>query len=136
MSRERIALRAEHGFAAANAIVALAIGLGVFGGLPARWLWVDVPASLLIVLLLGSSGALVARAAIAARLLRIAGISLLALGLTAIFALTSSIAFLRGIYGAVGSDGVVFFSLTILFALPYVVVYPVVLLVWTRREPK
>jgi hypothetical protein len=133
MTSDRIALRAEHGFAAANSIVALAIGLGVFGGLPARWLWVDVPSVLLIVLLLGSSGALVARAPIATRLAKIAGISLLALGLMAIFALTLSIGFLRGVYGPLGSDGVVFFSLAIVFGLPYLVVYPVVLLVWTRR---
>ena len=104
--------------------------------MPARWLWVDVPSVLLIVLLLGSSGALVARAAISMRLAKIAGIALLALGMIAIFALTLSIAFLRGVYGALGSDGVVFFSLAILFGLPYLVVYPVVLLVWARRGSK
>ena len=136
ISPKYVQISAERVFAAANLLVALALGLGVFGGLPARWLWVDAPCALLILLLAISSGALFARASFALKLAKFVGFALLALGLTVVFALTLSLAFLRGVYGALGNDGVLLFSLAILFVLPYLVVYPSVLLAWTRGAAK
>lgn len=123
------------GFAAANLLVALALGLGVFGGLPARWLWLDAPSVVLVVLLVGSSAALFLRWAFAPKLAKVTAFALLGLGSIVIFALTLSIAFLRGVYGTLGADGVLLFSLAILFVLPYLVAYPLGLLWWIRRLP-
>jgi hypothetical protein len=127
---------AERGFAGGNLLLALVLGLAVFRALPARWPWVDVPSALLVALLAASSGALFARARFALSLAKIAGFALLALGLAAVFALALSVAFLRGVFGSVGEEGVLLFSLSILFVLPYFVVYPLGLLAWTRSAAK
>lgn len=123
----------RRGFAVANLLVALALGGGVFGGLPTRWAWVDVPSVALLALLGVSSGALLFGAKLARPLARVTAAALLALGLVVIFALVLGIAFLRGIYGTLGADGVLLFSLAILFVLPYLVVYPLGLWWWSRR---
>src|SRR5262245_49687816 len=107
----RSLLSASTAVAAANLVVALAFGLGVFLALPARWPWVDVPIGILVLVLLGSSVGLLSRWPFRFRLARIAAFVMLAIGLSGIFAIASAISFLRGVFGAIGSDGALMFVL-------------------------
>ncbi len=129
MSR-RVALA----FGIADLFAALLLALGVFGGLPDRWWPVDTVAAALVVLLGTAGVGLVARAGWAARFARVAcALSLVSgLALVAVLALTAS--YLSGIYGPVGRGGAIILVLIAALALPYLVVFPSVQLVWLARD--
>jgi hypothetical protein len=119
-------------FGVADVLTAVVVGLGVFVALPARWWPVDVPAALLTALELAAGVALVARAAWAERLARAACVVALSLGLFTVTVLAVTASWLSGVYGPVGRGGGIVLALVALLALPYVVVLPVVQLVWLR----
>ena len=127
------------GFGVSNLVSSALLVLGVFRGLPARYMVVDLPAALLAVLL-GAAGVGLLGGARFARwarpLARIASFSALALGLATITALGVSVAFLSGVQGALGSGGAVLFVLVIALLVPYLVALPSAQLLWLRRAGK
>ncbi len=119
-------------FGIANLLTGAVVGLGVFVALPARWWPVDVAAALLTALEVAAGVALVAKAAWAERLARAACALALSLGLFTVTVLSVTASWLSGVYGPVGRGGAIVLTLVALLALPYVVVLPVVQLVWLR----
>jgi hypothetical protein len=119
-------------FGVADVLTAAVVGLGVFVALPGRWWPVDVPAALLTALELAAGVALFARAAWAERLARVACFVALSLGLFTVTVLAVTASWLSGVYGPVGRGGAIVLALVALLALPYVVVLPMVQLVWLR----
>jgi hypothetical protein len=117
-------------FAVANALIAGLVAFGVFAGLPDRWLWVDVPAILVILLLLGASVALVRQGSWSFNVVRIAAGLVLVFGLVVIAGLTSAAAFLSGVLGETGRAGFIVFVTVIALVLPYLVIYPGLQLLW------
>jgi hypothetical protein len=123
---------AAHSFGIAHLLTGALVGLGVFVALPARWWPVDVPAALLTALELSAGVALVARTSWAERLARVACIVALSLGLFTVSVLAVTASWLGGVYGPVGRGGAIVLALVAALAVPYVVVLPVVQLVWLR----
>lgn len=122
--------RARLGFGVANLVVSAFVLAGVFRLLPARWWLVDAGA-IVIALLLGASGvALVAGARVAEPLTRAASAVVLGLGLSLVAALVATASWLSGVYGQVGLTGALVFGLVAALVVPYVVVLPLVELVW------
>ena len=127
-------------FGTANVIVAVVVGLGVFAGLPSRWLPVDCGAVGMIVLFVASGVGLVLNAPWAARMARVASTAALAIGLGLVLALALTASYLAGIYGPVGRGGALILTLVAALIVPYLVVFPASQLVWlgprTRPEKK
>jgi hypothetical protein len=121
-------------FAVTNALIAALLAVGVSVGLPDRWFWVDAPAVLVVVLLLVSSVALVKERHWSFGVVRAAAALVLLVGLGFLGGLTLALAFLSGLIGEVGRAGVVVFALVSALVLPYLVIYPSVLLVWSARN--
>ncbi len=124
------------GFGVSNLVSSALIVLGVFRGLPARYLVVDVPAAGLALLLAAAGVGLLGGSRFtrwARPLARIASFAALAVGLATITALAVSVAFLSGVQGALGSGGAVLFVLIIALLVPYLVALPSAQLLWLRR---
>jgi hypothetical protein len=113
-------------------VTAALIVLGVFVGLPARWPPVDVPAIVLIAFKLVSGVSLIARARWAPRMATAGAALALALGLALVTGLALTASWLSGVYGPVGRGGALLLTFVAALALPYLVVLPVVQLVWLR----
>jgi hypothetical protein len=124
--------RAAVVFGVADLVTGALVLFGVFVALPARWAPVDVPAAILGALELAAGGALLARTAWAERLARATGAVALALGLFAVSLLAVTASWLSGVYGPVGAGGAIILALVAVMVLPYLVVLPVVQLVWLR----
>jgi hypothetical protein len=124
--------RAAVVFGVADLLTGALVLFGVFVALPARWAPVDVPAAVLGALEIAAGGALVARVAWAEKLARAAGVVALALGLFVVSLLAVTASWLSGVYGPVGAGGAIILALVAVMALPYLVVLPVVKLVWLR----
>jgi len=60
----------------------------------------------------------------------------LALGLFLVSVLAVTASWLSGVYGPVGAGGAIILTLVAVLALPYLVVLPVVELVWLRPPPR
>jgi len=60
----------------------------------------------------------------------------LALGLFLVTVLAVTASWLSGVYGPVGAGGAIILTLVAVMALPYLVVLPVVELVWLRPPPR
>jgi len=121
---------ARIGFGILNIGVAALVGWGVFRGLPTRWWVVDDGGAVIVALMAASGVLLLANHRFAEVVTRVAAAVVLALGLTvfAVLALTAS--WLSGVYGPVGKGGSAIFVLIALLVLPYIVVFPAVLLAW------
>jgi hypothetical protein len=128
--------RAAFVFGTADLFTAALVFLGVFVALPVRWWPVDWAAAMLGALELGAGVSLLARPSWAEALARTACAVALALGLVTTSALAVSASWLSGVYGPVGRGGAIIFGLVIALSVPYVVVLPVVQLVWLRRAPR
>jgi hypothetical protein len=115
----------------------LGLGLLLLGGvwlaLPARWAWVDVPATLLAVAALLSSVALLLRTRWATPWARVVLWAELLLGTTTASLLAAAAAQLAGSYGPVGAGGAILLVVVALLVLPYLVVFPALQLVWLRE---
>jgi hypothetical protein len=119
-------------FGGANVLTAAVVAFGVFVGLPARWWPVDVGAALLVSLQAVSGIGLLRADAWAPRLARVSSAVALGLGMFLVSVLTVTASWLSGIYGPVGKGGAIVLALVAALALPYLVVLPVVQLVWLR----
>lgn len=126
--------RAARVFGIANLLTAALLALGVFRGLPARWAIVDVPAATLAALEVASGVGLLRGAGWAVRVARATSALALALGLSLVTVLALTASWLGGVYGPIGAGGAVVLVLVAALALPYLVVAPLVQLVWLARE--
>jgi hypothetical protein len=124
--------RAALVFGIADLLTAAGVGLGVFVALPARWWPVDCVAAGVTVLELAAGLGLLAGAAWSERVARAASAVALGAGLFTVTVLAFTASWLSGVYGAVGAGGAVILALVGALALPYVVVLPVVELVWLQ----
>lgn len=122
--------RVRIGFGIANVATAALVYLGVFRGLPTRWLPVDLGAVLVIALAASSGIALLADRRGATALARIASIVLLAIGMLVFAALVLTASWLAGVYGPVGRGGALIFVLVAAMVLPYAIVIPAAELLW------
>jgi hypothetical protein len=121
----------------AIAIAQLFLSLLVLGGvwiaLPARWLVVDVPGSLLGLAAGVSALGLFKRARWARRIARWVIWSELLIGTATASLLGLSAAQLAGSYGPVGAGGALLLIVIALLVLPYLVVLPALQLRWLRE---
>jgi hypothetical protein len=122
--------RSRNVFGALDLIAAANVAIGVFLGLPARWLPVDVCAGLIVLLLAGAGVGLLRDASWSESLARIASRVVLALALLFFALVCTSISYLYGIYGAVGRGGATLFILIAALAIPYLFALPVTELLW------
>lgn len=120
-------------FGIADLVAALLIALGVFGGLPDRWWPVDTVAVLLVALLGAAGVGLVLQAPWVARFARVACAVTLVAGLCSVATLALTASYLGGIYGPVGRGGAIILVLLAALALPYLVIFPSVQLLWLGR---
>jgi hypothetical protein len=110
-------------------LAALLLG-GIWLALPARWAWVDVPGTLLALACLVTGIGLWRAQAWAARAARYLLWTELVMGTLTVSLLALSAAQLAGSYGPVGAGGAVLLTIVGLLVLPYLVVFPVLLLRW------
>lgn len=128
--------RAALVFGVADLLTAAVVGLGVFTALPARWWPVDSAAAVLTALEVAAAVGLLAQATWGERVARAASAVALALGLFLVTVLAVTASWLSGVYGPVGAGGAIILTLVAVMALPYLVVLPVVELVWLRPPPR
>jgi hypothetical protein len=119
--------------ACAQLIVAALLLIGIWRVLPARYLLVDVPGSLLALSYLVSAVGLLCGAGFAPRLARAASWLGLSLGALTVTLLAFSLAHLAGQYGPVGSGGALLLGSTAALILPYLVALPLLQLAWLRQ---
>jgi hypothetical protein len=125
--------RASVVFGIADVVTASLILVGVFLGLPSRWAPVDACAVVLVLLDMASGAGLLWGAPWSARVARAASAVSLAIGLSLVTLLSVTASWLSGIYGPVGMGGAVVLALVAALVLPYLVVLPVVRLLWLRE---
>jgi hypothetical protein len=133
LAHRMLTRRAALVFGTANLLIAAGVGLGVFVALPARWWPVDAVAAILTALEVAAGAGLVMGARWSEQVARAASGAALGAGLFTVTVLAVTASWLSGVYGPVGAGGAVILSLVGALALPYVVVLPVVELVWLRR---
>ena len=107
-----------------QSLLALLVLVGIWLGLPARWLWVDVPGTLLGLACAATAAALFARAPWALALARVVLWAELIAGTTLVTLLGTGIGQLAGAYGPVGSGGALLLGTIAALVLPYLVVFP------------
>src|SRR4029077_14292275 len=112
------------------------IAVGVFVGLPARWWPVDTAAIVLTAMEAVAAAGLLAGAPWAARIARLASAIALAMGLFAVTTLAVTASWLSGIYGPVGKGGALLLVFVAALVFPYLVVLPVVQLLWLGPRAK
>jgi hypothetical protein len=117
-------------FGTLDVVTATVLAIGVFIGLPARWLPLDAPAGLLVFLLAVAGIGLLLDASWSESLARVAIRVVLAFALLFFGFVASSISYLYGIYGAVGRGGATLFILIAALAIPYLFALPVTELLW------
>ena len=122
--------RARIGFGITNVVIGVLVALCIFKLLPTRWWVVDGGGAIIGLLLVSSGIALLRNAAVAEKLTRVASFVVLALGLSVFAALVLTASWIQGVYGPVGKGGAIIFGLVALMVLPYVVILPIVELLW------
>jgi hypothetical protein len=110
--------------AGAQLLLAVIILGGVWLLLPARWPWVDVPATLLGIACLIAAFALWRERAWATRFARIVLWAELVIGSLTCSLLSLSAAQLAGSYGPVGAGGAAILITIAALCLPYLIVFP------------
>lgn len=113
--------------------VAFLLMLGIWAGLPARYLIVDAIGTGVAMLQALAGVALLSSVAWALWVARIASWAALTIGAATATALSLSAAKLAGMYGPVGSGGALLLGTIALLILPYLVGLPAVQLVLLRR---
>ncbi len=121
------------GFALGNALVALAVGVGVFAGLPQRWWVVDVPAGLGVALLIASVYGLLRPEGIGRTLARAGALYCLAAGAALFAALCLAAAYAWGIHGVLGRGVAIAYAVIIVPTALWLVLYPAGQLLWLHR---
>lgn len=123
-----VAVAAMHGLVGVMTLV------GVWLGLPARWIWVDAPATLLALASVVSCVSLLSRRAWALKLAQFVTRAGLVLGCLTVTLLAWSASQLVGQYGPVGGGGALLLSAIAALLLPYFVGLPL-LQAWLLRVP-
>jgi len=126
--------RAALVMAAADVLTAFLVLFGVFVALPARWWPVDTAAAVLAAVELIAGVGLVARPSWGRRVARMASTVALAVGLLTASALGLTASWLSGIYGPVGKGGAIILGFVAMLMLPYLVVLPIVQLLWLGAD--
>jgi hypothetical protein len=116
----------------ADLVTAALVAFGVFVGMPTRWWPVDSAAVALVAIELASGIGLFAGTKWAERVARAAGAVALAMGLFTVTVLALTATWLSGVYGPVGRGGAIVLALVAVLVFPYLVVAPVVQLLWLR----
>jgi hypothetical protein len=119
--------------AASQLLLAVLLAVGVWVGLPARWLWIDLPLSALALGCAVVGVALFAGKAWALRAVRVLLWSELVVGTLIVSLLGLSIGQLAGSYGPVGAGGAVLMGTIAALIVPYLVLLPALLLVFARK---
>jgi hypothetical protein len=128
--------RAAFVMAAADVLTASLVLFGVFVALPARWWPVDTAAAMLAAVEVAACIGLLARASWGRRVARTASAIALAVGLLAVSVLALTASWLDGIYGPVGKGGAIVLGFVATLMLPYLVVLPIVQLLWLGSDAK
>lgn len=119
--------------AASQLLLAVLVSLGVWVGLPARWLWIDLPLSALALGCVAIGVGLLTHKTWAPRAARVLLWIELAVGTLLVSLLGLSIAQLAGSYGPVGAGGAVLMGTIAALILPYLVILPALLLAFARK---
>jgi hypothetical protein len=129
--------RAAIAFGVGHEVTALLLVVGVFIGLPARWMPIDTVAAVLVGLHVAAGVLLIRGHARARDVARIAAMASLGAGLLLIAILAWTASYLSGIYGPVGRGGAIIMVLVIALAIPYLVALPAGELLWLgpRKAP-
>ena len=114
--------------------LSLLIAGGVWLGLPARWVWVDVPATTLACCAFVAGVALLKRTRWALPFSRAVLWAQLVIGTLTASLLATAAAQLAGSYGPVGAGGALLLITIALLVLPYLVVFPALQLQWLRER--
>jgi hypothetical protein len=123
-------------FGAADLAAACVVLLGVFAGLPARWLPIDLAAGLLGALFLASGVALIANHRAGPVLARAAAFAALGVGMVLVLGLGVSASWLAGVYGPVGRGGALLLVLVAALVVPYLLLLPAAQLLWLGPREK
>lgn len=123
-------------FGAADLAAAFVVFLGIFAGLPARWLPIDLAGALLGGLFLASGVALLANHRLAPVLARVAAFAALGVGMFLVLALGVSASWLAGVYGPVGRGGALLLVLVAALIVPYLLLLPAAQLLWLGPREK
>ena len=123
-------------FGAADLVAAFVVLLGVFAGLPSRWLPIDLAGGVLGALFLASGVALLANHGKAPLLARVAAFAALAVGMVLVLALGVSASWLAGVYGPVGRGGALLLVLVAALVVPYLLLLPAAQLLWIGPRDK
>lgn len=119
--------------AASQLLLAVLLVVGVWVGLPARWLWIDLPLSVLALACVAIGAGLLMGKAWAPRAVRVLLWCELVVGTLIVSLLGLSIGQLAGSYGPVGAGGAVLMGTIAALIVPYLVVLPALLLVLARK---
>jgi hypothetical protein len=117
-------------FGTTNLATAVLIYVGVFQGLPSRYLPVDAAAVVLALLFALAGSGLLGEASWGPAVAWIASLVSLTSGLLLVATLALTATFLSGVYGPVGRGGALILGLVAALALPYLVALPVTQMAW------
>ena len=122
--------------ACAQAVLGALLACGVWLGLPARWLPVDLVGTALAAGALSAAAIVLApkRPPLALRWVRIVVWAELGVGTLTVTLLAASMAQLAGSYGPVGAGGAVLMGTIVALVLPYLVALPALQLHWLRSR--
>ena len=123
-------------FGVADLVAALVVLLGIFAGLPARWLPIDLAGGLLGGLFLASGVALLANHRAAPILARASAFAALGVGMLLVLALGVAASWLAGVYGPVGRGGALLLVLVAALVVPYLLLLPAAQLLWLGPRGK
>jgi hypothetical protein len=119
--------------AGSQLVLSVLLLCGVWIGLPARWLWVDLPGTGVALAAATVAFGLWRQAVWAPPLARVLLWSELLLGSLVVTLLAMSAAQLAGSYGPVGAGGAMLMGAVALLILPYLVIFPALQLAWLRE---
>lgn len=122
------------GFAVAHLLLAGLVLFGIFGVIPSRWWGVDVPASLVSLLLVASAVGFIRRDPKGLQIARIAAWLILILGMVTFATLCFAAAFVSGVQGVLGKGVAMAYLLLILPVGTYFVLLPAVELAWIHTQ--
>jgi hypothetical protein len=130
MTRRRCAIL----FGTLDVTVSVAILIGVFGGLPARYAPVDWSCALLAALELAAGMGLLLRSKGHAFIARLASAVALTFGLVSFTLLAVTATWLGSVYGQVGRGGEIVLGIAAALIFPYLILLPASELVWLQPE--
>jgi hypothetical protein len=117
-------------FAVCDVVTAALVLVGVFEGLPARWMPIDLLCCVIAAALVGSAIGTFRKPAVARAL---CGVVLIA-GLALFAMLAISASHLMGIYGPIGKGSALLLLLVAALVIPYLIALPAAQIVWLEKK--